>query len=93
MTFPTDRPQPLKGCIFANTRLRGESCPVSPTSHLPSDLADRSAEKLFPEMKAHTDPPTPFCVMYACRQVYLPLCVHVCAVQRLMSGIFLYLIF
>lgn len=51
---------------------------MSPTSHRPSDLADRSAEKLFPEMKAHTDPPIPFCVVYACRQVYLPLCVHMC---------------
>lgn len=91
MTLPTDRPQPPRKDVSLLTRVerKAESCPVSPTPHLPSDLADRSAEKLFPELKPHTDPPNPFSVMYACRQVYLPVRVHVCAVQRLMSGIYL----
>lgn len=75
--------------MLTQVERKAESCPVSPTPHHPSDLADRSAEKLFPELKPHTDPPNPFSVMYACRQVYLPVRVHVCAVQRLMSGIYL----
>lgn len=59
MTFPTHRLQFPKGCLLLTQGgwqevERAFLCP--PSSHPPSDLADRSAEKVCAEMKAHTDP-------------------------------------
>lgn len=76
MTFPTHRLQFVADTARVAGKLRELFC-VPPTSHPPSDLADRSAEKLCAEMKAHTDP-FHFCLCArACVQVYLAVCAQV----------------
>ena len=81
MTFPTHRLQFPKGCLLLTQGgwqevERAFLCP--PTSYPPSDLADRGAEKVCVEMKAHTDPffPSVCAHTHVCRCTQL--CVHTC---------------